>query len=154
MPDEKEKPVAGRIIIVDDEASMRKVLAAVLTGEGYEVRSTDDGAEALTLYATGQWDLVVEDLKMPKMHGLELLRRIKAADPSAMIIVMTAFGTWDSAVEAMRLGAYDYLKKPCDNDHLRAVVGKAVERKRASGGAQHAGGPVDSLEEGLLGKEC
>src|SRR5512135_243158 len=153
MPDHP-KAAPGRIIVVDDEGSMRKVLAAVLAADGHEVHVTDDGAEVLDLYRAGGWDLIIEDLKMPKMHGLELLRRLKEADPAVMVIVMTAFGTWDSAVEAMRLGAYDYLKKPCDNDHLRAVVGKAVERKRGSGGLPPAAAALPPpAAEALIGND-
>jgi DNA-binding NtrC family response regulator len=155
MPDVPKAAAPGRIIVVDDEGSMRKVLSVVLSSDGHEVFATDDGAEALARYAAGSWDLIIEDLKMPKMHGLELLRRIKEADPSAMVIVMTAFGTWDTAVEAMRLGAYDYLKKPCDNEHLRAVVAKAIERKRAgSGGRSRASGAEPPVAaEALIGND-
>jgi len=128
--DRASAPKGGRIVVVDDEPSMRKVLSAALKSEGHRVHATDDGGEALELYSGGEWDLVIQDLKMPKMDGLELLRRLKDADPHACVIVITAFGTWDTAVEAMRLGAYDYLKKPFDNDHLRSVVAKALERRR------------------------
>ena len=151
MPDNETAP-AGRIIVVDDEASMRKVLAAVLAHDGHEVFATDDGAEALERYRSGAFDLVIEDLRMPKMHGLELLRRLKELDPAVLVIVMTAFGTWDSAVEAMRLGAYDYLKKPCDNDHLCAVVNKALERKRA-GLAVRVAGQAPLVADALIGND-
>ncbi len=144
----------GRIIVVDDERSMRKVLAAALSSEGHEVRTTDDGAEALELYRSGGWDLVVQDLKMPKMDGLELLGRLKELDAAACAIVITAFGTWDTAVEAMRLGAYDYLKKPFDNDHLRSVVARALERRRAgAAGSRGSGEGPASATEALTGND-
>ncbi len=143
----------GRIIVVDDEPSMRKVLSAALGSVGHTVHTTDDGAEALRLYASGEWDLLVQDLKMPKMDGLELLRRLKEADAAACSIVITAFGTWDTAVEAMRLGAYDYIKKPFDNDHLRSVVDKALERRRAGAASARGNEPRFSAAEALTGND-
>jgi DNA-binding NtrC family response regulator len=152
MP-ENPQPAPGRILVVDDESSMRTVLAAVLAADGHEVRPTDDGHEAIKLYRDGSWDLVIADLRMPKMHGLELLKQLKTHDPAALIIVMTAYGTWDTAVEAMRLGAYDYLKKPCDNEHLRAVVAKAVERKRTGGSSAKAKSGSPPAAEALIGND-
>ncbi len=144
----------GRIIVVDDEPSMRKVLAAALSSEGHEVHTTDDGAEALKLYVTEEWELVIQDLKMPKMDGLELLRSLKESDPDACVIVITAFGTWDTAVEAMRLGAYDYLKKPFDNNHLRSVVAKALERRRSGAASLRSQADVpSSAAEALTGND-
>ncbi len=154
--DPKAQVVAkpGRIIVVDDEPSMRKVLSATLCREGHRVHTTEDGGEALKLYETGQWDLVIQDLKMPKMDGVELLRRLKESDPNACVIVITAFGTWDTAVEAMRLGAYDYLKKPFDNNHLRSVVAKALERRRAGAASSRASEAVpSSAAEALTGND-
>jgi len=150
-----EAPTApGRIIVVDDEPSMRKVLDAALSSEGHEIHTTDDGAEALGLYTGGDWELVIQDLKMPKMDGLELLRSLKEADPDACVIVITAFGTWDTAVEAMRLGAYDYLKKPFDNDHLRSVVSKALERRRSGAASTRPQGDApSSAAEALTGND-
>jgi two-component system response regulator PilR (NtrC family) len=156
MPETRiREPVRpGRIIVVDDEPSMRKVLAAALGTEGHEVRTTDDGAEALKLYAAGGWDLVIQDLRMPKMDGLELLGRLKELDPQACVVVITAFGTWDTAVEAMRLGAYDYIKKPFDNDHLRSVVVKALDRIRAGQSGDEPDGDLPaSAAEALTGND-
>ncbi|HOX05984.1 MAG TPA: sigma-54 dependent transcriptional regulator [Planctomycetota bacterium] len=152
MPDIAQ-PTPGRILVVDDEVSMRKVLSAVLGSDGHEVRATDDGNEAIAAFADGSWDLVIEDLRMPKMHGLELLGRLKGIDPAAMVIVMTAFGTWDTAVEAMRLGAYDYLKKPCDNEHLRAVVAKAIARRRAGATSARFRANTSPAVEVLIGND-
>ncbi|MHC4915003.1 MAG: sigma-54-dependent transcriptional regulator [Planctomycetota bacterium] len=153
MSEAAERPEAGgggKIIVVDDEPSMRKVLAAALGSVGHTVHTTDDGAEALELYASGEWDLLVQDLKMPKMDGLELLRQLKEKDAAACAIVITAFGTWDTAVEAMRLGAYDYIKKPFDNDHLRSVVAKALERRRAGAASRET---PSSAAEALTGND-
>ncbi len=143
----------GRIIVVDDEKSMRKVLSAALSSEGHQIHTTDDGAEALELYRSGDWDLVIQDIKMPKMDGLELLSRLKEMDSAACAIVITAFGTWDTAVEAMRLGAYDYLKKPFDNDYLRSVVAKAIERRRAHMATRGHGERPPAVAEALTSND-
>jgi len=122
---------AGSILVVDDEPSMRQLLAGVLEGEGHTVATAADGAEALAAVEGTQFDLVIQDLKMPGMSGIELLQRIKEHDPGMLIIIITAFSSWDSAVEAMRLGAYDYIKKPFDTEMFRQVVARAIERKRS-----------------------
>ncbi len=121
---------AGRIIIVDDEPNMRQILSILLTGEGHEVFTTDDGHEALEKIVSEKWDVVIQDVRMPKMHGLELLKAIGEVDDAPLVLVITAFSTWDDAVAAMRLGAHDYIKKPFDNEHIKTAVANAVQRRR------------------------
>ena len=123
-------PDPGRILVVDDEANVRELLSVVLGRDGYEVTAAPDGAQALALFRKGQTDLVLQDLKMPGMDGLTLLKSLKEISPTIPVIMLTAFATWDSAVEAMRLGAYDYLKKPFDNDQVRYTVQRAILRLR------------------------
>ena len=119
-----------RILIVDDEDGMRRLLGRVLTREGYETSTVGSGAEALRLVANDRFDLVVTDIKMPEMDGLQLLGELKAYEPSLPIIVMTAYGTIENAVQALRLGAYDYIAKPFENDEIKLTVAKALERER------------------------
>lgn len=122
----------AKILIVDDEPSMLQMLSFVLSKEGFEVISTTSSHEALKIMEVQKIDTVVEDIRMPEMDGIELLRRIKEKDPAVPVIIITAFSTWDNAMEAMRLGAYDYIKKPFDTDNIRAVITRAVQQKRLS----------------------
>jgi two-component system response regulator PilR (NtrC family) len=123
-------PDPGRVLVVDDEANVRELLTVILGRDGYQVRTAPDGAQALAAFREGKMDLVLQDLKMPGMDGLALLKSLKEVAPTIPVIVLTAFATWDSAVEAMRLGAYDYLKKPFDNDQVRHTVQRAITRLR------------------------
>lgn len=116
-----------RILVVDDEESLRRVTQMKLEQAGYQAVTASDGAEALAVLAKGPQDLVITDLKMPGMTGIEMLRQIKLEYPEVIVIVVTAFGTIESAVEAMRLGAYDYLIKPVNAEALKLVVSRALE---------------------------
>lgn len=119
-----------RILIVDDEAGMQRLLSRVLEREGYAATPVGSAKEALELISADSYDLVVTDIQMPEMDGLELLREIKEFDPSLPIVVMTAYGTVENAVEALRNGAFDYLTKPFETDEVRLAVAKALEHKR------------------------
>ncbi len=119
-----------RILIVDDEDGMRRLLGRVLTREGYDASTVGSGAEALRLVANERFDLIVTDIKMPEMDGLQLLGELKEFEPSLPIIVMTAYGTIENAVQALRLGAYDYITKPFETDEIKLTVAKALERER------------------------
>lgn len=125
-------PTKRRILVADDELSMRELLGMVLESEGYQVKAVATGREAVdALTADKGFDLLIQDLKMPGLDGVELLRWAKSHQPDLPVIVITAFSSWDSAVEAMRLGAYDYIRKPFDTDTIRSVVGRAIERREA-----------------------
>lgn len=131
MSSQPEKPASkGRVLVVDDEAGMCEVLSYILGRNGYEVTTAPDAPAALEAYSKGPFDVTITDLKMPGENGISLLREIKSRDANALVIVITAFSTWDSAVQAMRLGAFDYIKKPFDNEDIRAVVGRAMEVAR------------------------
>jgi len=114
------------ILIVDDEKNYLLVLSAVLEDEGYEVLTALGGQEALEIQKTSDLDLILTDMKMPGMDGIELLEHIKAIDPDLPVIMMTAHGTVDKAVESMQKGAYSYILKPFDNERLTIYVKKAV----------------------------
>ena len=114
------------ILVVDDEKNYLLVLSAVLEDEGYEVLTAQGGHEALEIQKSSDLDLILSDMKMPAMDGIELLENIKALDPDLPMIMMTAHGTIDKAVEAMQKGAYSYILKPFDNERLTIYVKKAV----------------------------
>jgi DNA-binding NtrC family response regulator len=119
-----------RILIVDDEANARTALAELLRDEGYAVETAADGFKALPKLDDFAPDVVVTDLKMPGLSGLELMEKVRERDPSCVVIVMTAFGAIETAVEAMRKGAADYLTKPVNVEELSLVLGRELERKR------------------------
>lgn len=121
--------IRGKLLFVDDEGSMRDLMQIALEKDGHEVDTAPDGDSALALFRNRRYDMVIHDLKMPGMGGIELLRRLREENPAVPVVVLTAFSTWDTAVEAMRLGAYDYLKKPFDNDEVRALVQRALSLK-------------------------
>ncbi len=114
------------VLIVDDEKNYPPILSAVLEEEGYETLTANSGVEALSIIKGSDIDLVLTDMKMPSMDGIELLERIKADLPDLPVIMMTAHGTVDKAVEAMQKGAYTYILKPFENDRLVIYVEKAI----------------------------
>ncbi len=120
----------GKILIVEDEKSMREVLKILLEGENYLVTPASDGLEGISYIDKDIFDLVITDVKMPRIDGLELLRKTKEISPDTLVIMITAFGTTESAIEAMKLGAYDYINKPFKIDEIRLIVKKAIEKKR------------------------
>ncbi|HXW03629.1 MAG TPA: sigma-54 dependent transcriptional regulator [Vicinamibacterales bacterium] len=115
------------ILAIDDDDSLRRVVEYNLMEEGYRVITAADGPSGLEAYQREAVDVVLTDIRMPGIEGIELLARLKAMQPELPVIMLTAFGTIDSAVEAMRLGAFDYLTKPFSRDQLRASVRKALE---------------------------
>jgi DNA-binding NtrC family response regulator len=120
----------AKVLVVDDEVNLRKVLTAMLRRNGYEVTAAADGEQGLAEFYKSGADIVVTDLVMPKLSGMELLKSINASDPDVPVILITAHGTVDSAVEAIKLGAFDYITKPFDQAEIQAVIAKA-ERTHA-----------------------
>ena len=120
----------AKILVADDEAGLREFLTDALELDAHTVVTAKDGAEAARLLDERGFDLVLTDLKMPKLDGMQLLRKVRAEQPEVEVIVMTAHGTVDNAVEAMKLGAFEYLQKPISGpDELRLLVARAVERR-------------------------
>ncbi|HVH45877.1 MAG TPA: sigma-54 dependent transcriptional regulator [Labilithrix sp.] len=126
-------PEKKQVLIVDDEPNLRKILAAQLSRDGYDVLLAEDGEQGLTLLREHHIDLVVTDLKMPKVDGMTLLRQALAEQPELPIVMITAHGTVDTAVEALKLGAFDYLTKPFDKEEVRQIVGKALKTRELAG---------------------
>ncbi len=122
----KGEKMKSRILVVDDESSIREFMEIFLRKEGYEVTICEDGAKAKEILSKKTFDLVISDLQMPNVTGIELLKTIRETSPDLVFIMMTAFGTLENAVEAMKLGAYDYLTKPCKIDEVRIVVQNAL----------------------------
>jgi two-component system, NtrC family, response regulator PilR len=121
---------AARVLVVDDERSMRELLTIVLKRDGYDVLVADDGARAIELLKKQRVDILITDIRMPQMSGVDVLREAKRIDPEIISIVMTAFASTDTAVEALRLGAADYVhKSPSAANELRLRVRKELERK-------------------------
>ena len=118
------------ILIVDDEINYTRILAAVLDDAGFETLTANSGSEALDLLYASDVDLLLTDMKMPSMDGIDLLERVKQKDPDLPVIMMTAHGTVEKAVEAMQKGAYNYILKPFDNDRLVLYVDKALSMYR------------------------
>jgi len=119
----------GRIVVIDDEVNAAAALETLLREDGYEVARANDGRAGLQLLEKHEPDVVLTDLRMPGMDGLELLARIKQIRPETMVILMTAYGTVKTAVKAMKLGAEDYLGKPIDVEELEVVLQKVLEKK-------------------------
>jgi nitrogen regulation protein NR(I) len=118
-----------QILVADDEPNLRRVLAAQLQREGYEVHAVADGAEAVAALDDHHIDVVITDLRMPKVDGMQLLQHVAAHHPDVPVIMITAHGTVDTAVEALKLGAFDYVTKPFDREELRHVVDKAARTR-------------------------
>ncbi len=136
----------AHILIVDDELNIRRVLAAMLKREGYEVTTAGDGEQALLVMQKMPVHVVVTDLVMPKLGGLELLERVSADFPDVPVIVITAHGSVDTAVAALKSGAFDYITKPFEQDELKKVIAKAarahdLERQNVHGPAREGEKP-------------
>ncbi len=121
-----------KVLVVDDEQSMRDVLSIMLKRAGYGVTIASDGEEAIGHIGKEIFDLVITDLKMPKVGGLDVLKAVKSASSETVVLVITAFASAESAVEAMKHGAYDYLTKPFQVDEVQLIIRNALERRRLS----------------------
>lgn len=120
------------ILIVDDEFVVRDSLTKWFRQDGYRVESAEDGTVALKKLDQGPWDVILLDIKMPGISGLELQKRIREIDKKAIIIMITAFASVESAVQALKAGAFDYVTKPVDPDHLMHLVQNALRQKKLS----------------------
>jgi two-component system, NtrC family, response regulator PilR len=125
-----EAAVPTRILVVDDEPSMREMLRIVLRRDGYDVTLAQNGRDAQALLAQQPFDLVLSDIRMPDVSGVEVLRTAKELNRDVVFFMMTAYASTDTAVEAMRLGAVDYFTKPFSMDELRLKVRQHVDTRR------------------------
>lgn len=132
------------ILIVDDEKNYTLILSAILEEEGFETLTANSGNDAVNILENADIDLVITDMKMPGMDGIELLESIKEKDPDLPVIMMTAYGTVEKAVEAMQKGAYNYILKPFENENLIIYVNKAIEMFRIVKENRHLRNSIES----------
>src|SRR5258705_8444117 len=118
----------ANLLIVDDELGMRQFLTHLFQREGHTVRVAENGRDAMKLLHEQPSDLIVSDIRMPDMDGIELLRAAREFLPDIEVVMMTAFANVDTAREAFLLGAYDFVQKPFDNDLLKETVARALEK--------------------------
>jgi len=120
----------GKVLVIDDEDIVLKSCYRVLTPEGYEVRTTKRGMDGLKMLKNEPFDIVLVDIKMPDMDGIEVLRRIQEEWPTIPVIIVTGFGTINGATFAIKLGAYDYIVKPFVPDRILTAVKNALSLKK------------------------
>jgi DNA-binding NtrC family response regulator len=122
----------SRILLVDDDRELADALVESLSNLGYSAKAAYSGREGLNTFEKWAFQLVITDLKMPDMDGIELLRAVKTLDKEAVVIIITGYGTIESAVKAIRQGAYDYITKPVKMNELELVIDRALERRTLS----------------------
>lgn len=120
---------SANILVIDDEESMRAGCIQTLAENGYRVQAVENGHMGLERIAKESFDVILLDLKMPGIPGMEVLKKLKENDPNSVVIIITAYGTIDSAVEAMKRGAYDFLIKPFTPETLNSIVKRAVDSR-------------------------
>jgi len=135
-----------RILVVDDDALVRRSLCEVLSFEGYACSSAEEGAEALKRLKEIPYDILISDMKMPRMSGLDLLRAVKTQFPGVNVIMVTGFGSIDTAVAAMRLGAVDYITKPIIDDEIKMVISRIAEKKKLTDENAYLRTKVESVQ--------
>jgi DNA-binding NtrC family response regulator len=141
------RSASGRILVADDEASIRDGLVDVLTDEGYEATGVADGAEAIAAIAQSSYDVVVTDLRMPGIDGLEVLRRVRELSPQALVLLITAYASVETAVEALRNGAHDYILKPLIVEDVLSKIHRLLEYRRLAWETQMLRREIDSRYE-------
>jgi DNA-binding NtrC family response regulator len=123
-------PSPSRILVVDDEEGVAVTIQAVLEMDGYKVSSVTSGTEALQRIRKEEFDLVLSDLRLEDVDGIQIIQEVRRRFPDTITIILTGYASMDSAVKALREGAYDYLLKPCDVEELRSTVERGLERRR------------------------
>jgi DNA-binding NtrC family response regulator len=148
---ERKVKVSEKVLIVEDEAHARTGLTELVDSWGFRADCAADGVDGLERVRQWSPGIVVTDLKMPRMDGMELLARIKELQPDVVVIMLTAQGSIESAVEAMRMGAYDYIPKPVDPVRLRTILQNANRQREASSNVELVATRRLSRDSGVLG---
>ncbi len=146
--------VPASILVVEDDREMCQLLCDLLSEEGYSVKTVHDGPSALEIYRSGNFDLVITDLMMPRMRGTELVKKLRSADPDALVILITAFGTIETAVKAMQAGAIHYITKPFRTDEILLQVNRALEQRSLRGELKRLRAEIEGRYrfENIIGK--
>jgi len=139
------KKKTNRVLIVDDEENIRQILTEYLTEFGYEVACAVNGQEALQIYRKDNYDIILSDLVMRPMGGLELLHEIKKVDPDVLFIMITGYPSIESAMEAIKIGARDYITKPFNIDEIRVKMERALLERNMQGRLKNIQGIVWAL---------
>jgi DNA-binding NtrC family response regulator len=121
--------MSKRILIIEDEETLRESLKRILVKEGYEVAAVDSAEAALPLLAMQSFDVIVSDIILPGVSGMEFLKSCRQKNPDLIVIIMTAYATIESAVEAIRAGAYEYIVKPVQHENLKTIIKKALSAR-------------------------
>ena len=132
----------GSVLIVDDDDSFATAVGRILQELGHASQRAADGQEGLAKFHEGDFDVVIADLKMPKMGGVEFIREVKKLDRDAVVMVITGFADLATAVETMTLGAYDYVEKPVEIEKFRAAVERGLEKRRLLSKLRFAKGAI------------
>lgn len=127
-----------KILLVDDEETLRWALQNTLLDDGYDVEETNDSIEALELAKKRKYDLVISDLTMPFMNGVQLIAEIKKANPSIRAIIMTGYGSTEAVIEAMHTGVSDFITKPFKLEHMKKVIRKVLSEGENTGTNAHS----------------
>ena len=135
--------MVATVLVVDDDREHNQALAKIFERAGYRVRTAGDGQEALTILTERPFDLVITDLRMPRMNGLDLLRNIRAISPHLPVVIVTAFGEWTTYMQAMNCGCVDYLNKPVRREDILTIARKALARR----GIRAPGAPLSTSEQ-------
>jgi DNA-binding NtrC family response regulator len=138
--------VSEKILVVDDELFVRELLLEFLSTQGYEVSLADSGEKAVKLMQTQPVDVVLLDLKMPGIDGIEALKQIKEIDPNTLAIIMTGYPTIESSIEALHHGAYDYVIKPFKLNELKSSIQKALQEHKLKTEIGQLKGRIEQLE--------
>jgi DNA-binding NtrC family response regulator len=143
-----------KILIVDDEPSNRNILGQELTHKGYSVAAAKDGREALRKVESTRPDLIILDYMMPDLSGLEVLKELRKRDNDTPVVMITAYGTMERAVEAMKEGAYDFITRPFEPDHIALVVRKALEQQRLKRGVEILSEEIEERYQLIVGESA
>lgn len=130
MTDKPDAPAGKKILVVDDDEFVCNSLKWLLLDEGYDVEVAIDGKSGLEIFGKRSFDLVLTDLMMPGVDGLDVLREVKRIAPFTAVIILTGYGTLEAAMSALKEGAYDFLTKPCDDGEMKYKIEGALEQKR------------------------
>ena len=138
-----EHEITRKVLVMEDEANVARALQMILTEEGFEVDVEMTGNGALERFGRNHFDLLIADLRLPDIDGMEVIRKVKSEQPETEVVVITGYSTVASAVEAMKLGAFDYLSKPFTDDEIRKMAVSALKIKQE--------GPARESDEGIEG---